>query len=781
MAEPLVIQFAADTSRAQSAMASLAASIAGNMASAGVALSGLAANSNSTGNAIGALQQNLTRAAGAISSDVKNIASATANAATAEKATLQGIVQSFTAAAASSQTAQAGVKAGITGTTTAIGTLITQLPAIQTLALGFLAFEASKLALQVFTAAAVAASEALDRFAKVGADASRLGVSTTFLQTYTAQARNLKVEADDLVKSLENAKAAFTVKQGEGGKDARNESSFEARLRTQAANGNASNDQVSRFTSANGTEAQLRAALDIITEIQAKGRDVAALDLASKIFPPAIIDRIRSGTLSLDEFRRKIDDIKNPDLVLLKPEEILRAQELNRRLEEAKNTLDNAAKEFNTALARAGFGLKEDAIAWQELMARGAQAAVNILKQARQISEQMSNNEPAIYGRDYFRPEDAPKSGLQKDLGARRGTIPTTGDKDMDDALNRLRVGLGNQTAVAQAMGAATAMGSGIRPDKSNVIRTDKPKAAKSEATESLDGVETLINQIEKARDTAKAELENVGKTNVEREKAVALAKAEAAAREDVQKGKRTNAELDDDERTRILAAAEAWQTYKDRAMDALQVIRQNAEAMRYFGDAASNGLADAILQGKSFSSVLSGIAQQIFRSGLQGLITGQGPLAGILGTAPLASQGSNAVGGIAGLFGGAFGINNAANSPIPGAQGPSLPGAGIGGLLSSIFGGFRANGGPVEAGRPYAIGEIGREMFVPNQNGQIVPMAKGGGGGSAPIINIGGTNIDARYAQPGMEARLNAVLAARDAENRRTIGNQLAAWKENN
>ena len=42
-----------------------------------------------------------------------------------------------------------------------------------------------------------------------------MGVSSTFLQTYRAQARALKVDADALVKSLETARAAFAVRQGE--------------------------------------------------------------------------------------------------------------------------------------------------------------------------------------------------------------------------------------------------------------------------------------------------------------------------------------------------------------------------------------------------------------------------------------------------------------------------------------------------------------------------------------------------------------------------------------
>lgn len=42
------------------------------------------------------------------------------------------------------------------------------------------------------------------------------------------------------------------------------------------------------------------------------------------------------------------------------------------------------------------------------------------------------------------------------------------------------------------------------------------------------------------------------------------------------------------------------------------------------------------------------------------------------------------------------------------------------GGMLEALQG--RASGGPVFGGRPYMVGELGPELFVPNSNGQIVP-----------------------------------------------------------
>jgi hypothetical protein len=44
-----------------------------------------------------------------------------------------------------------------------------------------------------------------------------------------------------------------------------------------------------------------------------------------------------------------------------------------------------------------------------------------------------------------------------------------------------------------------------------------------------------------------------------------------------------------------------------------------------------------------------------------------------------------------------------------------------LGGLVSSVFSGFRADGGPVEAGRAYVVGERGPEMFMPRTSGMVM------------------------------------------------------------
>lgn len=81
-----------------------------------------------------------------------------------------------------------------------------------------------------------------------------------------------------------------------------------------------------------------------------------------------------------------------------------------------------------------------------------------------------------------------------------------------------------------------------------------------------------------------------------------------------------------------------------------------------------------------------------------------------------------------------------------------------VGDFMSSLFGGFRENGGPVEAGKAYIVGEKRPELFIPNTSGRIEPSV----GGAGPVQVV--TNIDARGATPDAVQELRRMMAERDA-----------------
>ena len=89
-----------------------------------------------------------------------------------------------------------------------------------------------------------------------------------------------------------------------------------------------------------------------------------------------------------------------------------------------------------------------------------------------------------------------------------------------------------------------------------------------------------------------------------------------------------------------------------------------------------------------------------------------------------------------------------------------------IGGVdVSTIFGGGKANGGNVTAGKSYLVGERGAEMFVPNQSGTIIPNEKMAG---TTNINFTINTVDARGVDELLTSRRNTIVnVINDALNR--------------
>lgn len=76
---------------------------------------------------------------------------------------------------------------------------------------------------------------------------------------------------------------------------------------------------------------------------------------------------------------------------------------------------------------------------------------------------------------------------------------------------------------------------------------------------------------------------------------------------------------------------------------------------------------------------------------------------------------------------------------------------------IKAVFGGARADGGPVMAGRTYLVGERGPELFTPGASGGITPNHALGGGGVTVVQHI---SIDSRSDRASI---LQAMTAAKE------------------
>jgi hypothetical protein len=108
--------------------------------------------------------------------------------------------------------------------------------------------------------------------------------------------------------------------------------------------------------------------------------------------------------------------------------------------------------------------------------------------------------------------------------------------------------------------------------------------------------------------------------------------------------------------------------------------------------------------------------------SGLSGITSGAGAIGGVAG-ATGGTTSTSSGGGIGGFFSGII--------------------HGISGFFSSLFGGGKAAGGPVMAGRSYLVGEHGPEILRMGNNGFITPNAVMGGAHYHQVtVKIGETEL---------------------------------------
>ena len=134
-----------------------------------------------------------------------------------------------------------------------------------------------------------------------------------------------------------------------------------------------------------------------------------------------------------------------------------------------------------------------------------------------------------------------------------------------------------------------------------------------------------------------------------------------------------------EDMSTRLIAVGENT----ERILPEMSKLAQFAENA---GNMIASGFEDAIFSGQKLSTVLKQLGLDLVRLVFQNVVT-----------APLAK--------------------------------------GIGEFIAGV----RAEGGPVNSGRSYLVGERGPELFVPGSSGSIVPndAMRSGGGGGGPSVNI--------------------------------------------
>lgn len=253
-------------------------------------------------------------------------------------------------------------------------------------------------------------------------------------------------------------------------------------------------------------------------------------------------------------------------------------------------------------------------------------------------------------------------------------------------------------------------------------------------AAQRISDYEREVEALNKRRQAIEFDIETFGRSA----EAISRARVEQTLLTALQKD---GVAVTDEQRARVAELAQAYSDTEARLKTMKDAQAAANELTRFAGQNLSSFFSDVVSGGKNASEALMNLTKRLADAALQALLLGEGPLAKIFGTA---SSG----GGVGGLFGA------------------------IGGAL---FGGERANGGPISPGRAYLVGERGPEIVVPSRGGYVVPNhALGGGGGTVRVMIESDGRLPAMIRAEAQGVAVQVSQAA-VAQNNRTLPAMLA------
>lgn len=178
-----------------------------------------------------------------------------------------------------------------------------------------------------------------------------------------------------------------------------------------------------------------------------------------------------------------------------------------------------------------------------------------------------------------------------------------------------------------------------------------------------------------------------------------------------------------------IAFAAALANGFAKAAIEVSPLLLKVRDLGKQVGESIANSFEQALVSGKGLRSVLQGLGDDLLRIATRSLITK--PFGDYL-----TNKFAGPAGGDGGFLGKLFGFGSGAAG---GAGALATSQAATGNAFGSFFNGFLADGGPVQAGGNYIVGERGPERFIPKQAGTIIPnnLLNQVGNGSEQSISV--------------------------------------------
>lgn len=205
------------------------------------------------------------------------------------------------------------------------------------------------------------------------------GVSPTFLQSWTAESRKLKVGTEDMEAALSHAfqatkdRAPIDLAKWETGEE--QITAVEKALRVYNATvAKAAGTQIEglvMFRNADSQEDKVKAVLKAMVQLEQIGQRGAALDIGEKMFGSAFVDRIRQGRTSAESILGTMQDMASADAGIYSSAMVARAKEVDEQLRLSEERLSRSLKPSFDDLAGTILTIKD---MWGEIVGYIAQA-----------------------------------------------------------------------------------------------------------------------------------------------------------------------------------------------------------------------------------------------------------------------------------------------------------------------------------------------------------------------------------------------------------------------
>lgn len=649
-----------------------------------------------------------------------------------------------------------------------------------------IALLAATAGIAAFGAAADIAADQVQKLQAIARGSEAAGVSSTFFQVWRNQAAELNVEVKTLEQALIHAKQSVRETVDDTGKDRINP--IGRFLDEQFRGGRVQGRGLGDFLAADTTEQKINAVLQAMRELLARGREIEALHLAQMLtgapeLAEKLTEAVKAGKVNMTELigeAQRAGTIFDEDMVK-------RADELDERLRKAKATMAEGLMPVLKDLAGFGLDIKDGWVSVEEVLARVVVLAGKLYTAIKSLGELVPDVGKGLekFG-DFITPK-LERLGLIEDRATRERNILRVGMErpglfsgGLTEEQTRAALGLIRPEVAPSAQGLATGRNAPLpprRPSLSELERSGAPDRAGREPAQSVDQVETYLRQLQKSVEVLQAEADAQGKSNIEKEKAVDLARAEAAARE-------RGTPLTEAEIANVERLAETHARLRQRIDDTAKAQAAAREQAQFFGNTALDAIDKLMEPGTKFNDVLKSIIKTLEQAVLKAALLGEGPLASLFGT-----RGQNGnMGGLFGAIGGLFnggGVNSNFVGQPAGAVGPFPEGGG--GFFSSLFSGFSglfADGGTIPAGGWGIVGERGPEpIFAGAMPVSIMPNAMArsvlGAAPNARTVRASNTThnyIDFNVSTPDAgsfarsEGQMTALLAQAIARGQRNL-----------